>query len=214
MECVEIILRIIIAWLANYFKKLMEIIMLKYIFAAVLVLNVSISNAATYQVLSGSISFDSVNTFSIPGIGSFTEGVFDGSASACCIGADVTATNSGFGSADLWSIPMTTYFSTTGVDGLNHNAPSIDLNSMTADFGSFYAYWNGQEIYQGGSASVVDLGNSIYELTWAGSEFTGGVKVSPPTAWTMQVSAVPVPAAVWLFASGFIALFGFARPGK
>jgi len=188
--------------------------MLKYIFAVVLALNLSISNAATYQVLSGSISFDSANTFAIPGVGSFTEGVFDGSASACCIGADVTATNSGFGSIDLWSIPMTTYFAATGVDGLTHNAPSIDLNNMTADFGSFYANWNGQEIYQGGTASIVDLGNSIYELTWSGSELSGGAKINTPTTWTMQVSAVPVPAAVWLFASGLIALFGFTRSRK
>jgi len=188
--------------------------MLKYIIAVVLALNLSISNAATYQVLSGSISFDSASTFAVPGVGSFTEGVFDGSASACCAGADVTATNSGFGVMELWAIPMTTYFAATGVDGSTHNAPSIDLNTMTADLGAFYANWNGQEIYQGGIASIVDLGNSNYELTWAGSELGGGAKLNTPTTWTMQVSAVPVPAAVWLFGSGLIALFGFARCKK
>jgi hypothetical protein len=57
--------------------------MLKLFFAVLLGLNFSSAHAATYQVLGGSVTFDSTPAFTLPGTGNFTEGAFDGSASTC-----------------------------------------------------------------------------------------------------------------------------------
>jgi len=185
--------------------------MFKYIVFAILCCSLSVSNAATYQVRGGSLFSDgSIPLTAIDGGGAFVEGVFDGSASTCCLGVnDASATVSGLQSFTVLSGTAYSYFASTGVDGAVHSAPTIDLTSMTADMSSFYIFWNGNEIYQGDMASVTDLGGGVYELTWTGIE--SGPKVSTIFDWTMQVSAVPVPAALWLFGSGLFGLAAFAR---
>lgn len=182
----------------------------KCVLGVILSLSFSFCHAATYNVLSGTMSLAGDIPVNISGGGSFTELSFDGSASGCCMGVnDSSATLSGLQAFDVFSSPAITYFSQTGVDGGVHSGPSIDLTSMTADMSSFYVTWNGNEIYQGDSATVMGLGNGIYELSWMSN--TAGIKNSLITEWTMKVSEVPVPPAVLLFLSGMLGLFGFIR---
>ena len=185
-------------------------LMSKYILALLLSLSLSFSHAATYNVLSGSMSLSNDTPILISGGGSFTEFAFDGSASSCCMGVnDSSATQSGLMDFDVFTSPAITYFSQTGVDGGMHSGPSIDLVNMTADMTSFYVTWNGTEIYQGNTASVIGLGNGIYELSWM--SMTNGIKNSLITEWTMNVSAVPVPPTVFLFLSGLLGMLGLMR---
>jgi len=189
--------------------------MFKFIFTFVIGFSISICNAATYQVLDGTATFDSTGsnpfTLNVSGGGSFTEGVFDGSAYLCCSGTnDTSATASGFQSLQFRAIPLYTYFAATGSDGATHMAPTINLTNMSADMTSFYANWNDNEIYQGAVANVTDLGSGIYELAWSGLD-ASSVFSSIQIDWTMRVSQVPVPAAVWLFGSGLLGLAAFSR---
>jgi len=48
-----------------------------------------------------------------------------------------------------------------------------------------------------------------WSAEWAPNGITRDLGLS--YTWTLQTSAVPVPAAVWLFGSGLIGLVGFAR---
>jgi hypothetical protein len=112
------------------------------------------------------------------------------------------------------TLPTSTYTAQTGVDAVNHPAPSIDLGAGTADMTSFYANWNGTEFNQGGIASVTDNGNGGYLLSWS-SKIVGGPFNNFTGSWTMDIKSaappVPVPAAVWLFGSGLVGLVGVAR---
>ena len=190
--------------------------MMKYFMLFIVYFSVSVSHAATYQVLRGTLMSDgTIPLVEIAGGGSFTEGVFDGSATQCCSSLiDVSATNTGLQSFVVLNGNAETYFASSGVDGGVHSAPTIDLSSMTADLSSFYINWNGNEIYMGDVAMVSDLGSGVYELSWSVSD--GALSANIPTIFdlTMQVSAVPVPAAIWLFGSGLLGLVAFSRRRK
>jgi len=51
---------------------------------------------------------------------------------------------------------------------------------------------------------LLSYGSDVHEATWALSAQTA-------TSYSMDVTVVPVPAAVWLFGSGLIGLVGLAR---
>jgi len=78
--------------------------------------------------------------------------------------------------------------------------------SNTADFLNLQAngYWSG---------SVLDSSNAWANFFGGGGQFSG-IDSNLKFAWAVRsgdVSAVPVPAAVWLFGSGLIGLLGLAR---
>lgn len=200
--------------------------MIKVIIACVLTIISSTSIAATWNVNGGSMNVYDPSGASpnggIPvlfsGNGAFSDGVFDGSASG--IATDSQATYVGIETYQYIGIDLFTYFAPSGKDGeidrvSGLNAPYIDLNTMTADMTSMFANWNSSfdyigEYNIGGIATVTSLDAYSYELVWSSIQATGpyqGMTVD----MTMQVSSVPVPAAVWLFGSGLMGLVGFSR---
>ena len=62
---------------------------------------------------------------------------------------------------------------------------------------------SGSTTFSGHSFSSLGLTPGVYEWTWG----TGATADS----FTVNIGAVPVPAAVWLFGSGLIGLVGLAR---
>jgi hypothetical protein len=110
------------------------------------------------------------------------------------------------------------YYAATGSDGLIHSAPTIDFNTMTADMDSMYANWNStpgniQEFNVGGLATVTPTGATTWELSFTHTQFDGPF-LGFTSVVNMQISQVPVPAAVWLFGSGLLGLIGIVRRKK
>ena len=107
---------------------------------------------------------------------------------------------------------------TAETDGVHPDAPfaavSGDLTgtALTLDLSSWTAYWNGTSFNQGGMISATTDGAGNFTATWdalvVGGAFDGQIG-----AWTINgtVSAIPVPAAAWLFGSGLLGLVGIAR---
>ena len=122
--------------------------------------------------------------------------------------------------------------------GIAKNTPTLDLVSgscvsnvcdITADFSAWEVYWNGSVFEQGPrpdntlpfelAAGTVDIVTGDYALDWS-SQILGGPFNGVTGFWHIEgqftnvsavPSAVPVPAAVWLFGSGLVGLLGFAR---
>jgi len=111
-------------------------------------------------------------------------------------------------------------------------APTIDLNLLTADMSSWMVEWAGTEFNQGNNtnfgacsvnpnfsllssiATVTDNNNGTYAVNW-NSCIEGGAFNGRIGHWQLDVvSAVPVPAAVWLFGSGLLGLIGVAKRKK
>ena len=166
--------------------------------------------AATYTVLGGSFHFgDSAVITSLTSAGNLVENSYQGS--------NVTASTAFFSeAADEYGLFLHPF--TAGPAA----APTIDLESMTADLRSFNVAV-GIDYNQGGIATVSHLSGNDYQLNWS-SLFTP-VNIGESAAydgmtgvWTMNVRApstvVPLPAAVWLMGSGLIGFAGFARRRK
>ena len=105
----------------------------------------------------------------------------------------------------------TAFFDTSG-SATGCTAPNFCLTN-TGPFSNLqsYAYWSATEYAPDTSnAWGFDMGVGVQGQP-------GNGKASNGYAWAMQsgdVSAVPVPAAVWLFSSGLLALVGFAKRKK
>ncbi len=161
------------------------------------------AQAATWNVLGGS--------FNMAGVGG-TPSIAAGNPGTLIEGSYQSA-GTILSNFIFFGNPVSTYTAATGVDGVNHAAPSINLGAMTADMGSFYAFWNGTEFNQGGNATVTALGGGNYRLAWS-SLIVGGPFNGYTGQWTMDVAPVPVPAAAWLLGSGLLGLVGVARRRK
>ena len=91
--------------------------------------------------------------------------------------------------------------------------PMHNIDSTDPDLALFtnvqpYFYWSGSELDNEwtGDAWVFNFGS--------GTQASGSKDGNDLFAWAVRpgdVAAVPVPAAAWLFGSGLVGLFGFAR---
>ncbi len=111
--------------------------------------------------------------------------------------------------ASLWydTLGNTAYFDTAGNPTGCAGAPTYCLTN-TGPFSNLqsYDYWSGVEY-------APNTGNAWYFSTSHGGQGNGN-KYNVLYGWAVRsgdVSAVPVPAAVWLFGSGLIGLLGVAR---
>jgi len=120
--------------------------------------------------------------------------------------------------------------------GLTKNAPTLNMDSsscvdsvcdIAVDLSSWEVFWNGSVFEQGPrpdntisdfelAMGTVDVVSGEYILNWK-SQILGGPFSGVDGFWHLEgqftniSSVVPVPAAVWLFASGLIGLVSFAR---
>lgn len=102
-------------------------------------------------------------------------------------------------------------FGSTGID-----AGAIDNTSGTVDGIMVNTFSNviGDFVIATVEFEAMNAGSSFLLLTELGINpwASGGSLINPSYASSqVDVSAVPVPAAVWLFGSGLIGLFGFAK---
>ncbi len=117
------------------------------------------------------------------------------------------------------------FFSAAGWQ--THAAGTINVatddgaGNVTLDMTGWNVHWNGGDIDMGtGAAAVVtcgvDCGNGdTYSLDYTAIVPSGGFTgVAYQLHTEGTVSAVPVPAAVWLFGSGLLGLVGIARRKK
>jgi hypothetical protein len=108
-------------------------------------------------------------------------------------------------------------------------APTADVNmgscvgntcSLSVELSSWEVMWNGSAFEQGPrpsntgafvlAAGTYDLATHAYALGWA-SQIKGGPFNGVIGYWHLEGTVVPVPAAIWLLASGLLGLFGLAR---
>lgn len=118
--------------------------------------------------------------------------------------------------------------------GVTNVAPTVDVDLsnctgsvcvLTADFSSWEVFWNGSSFQQGPRPSntgpfvlalgTLDLTTNHYELNWV-SQINKGPFNGVKGYWHVEgtYSAVPVPAAFWLFGSGLLGLAGATRCRK
>lgn len=136
--------------------------------------------------------------------------------------------------ADWYSLPMGLYTAPASLGDTNTPpgtyiggpVPSGSLDSVAGtiamDLSSFFGNWNDGDYITGtgrndGITSAMatgtwDPGTHAYVLHWDSA--TTGPSCSPCIShWTLEgmASPVPVPAAIWLFGSGLLGLFGLQR---
>ena len=104
--------------------------------------------------------------------------------------------------------PVCTYTAQTGVDGVTHNLPDIDLVAGTADMGAFYAFWNGTEFNQGSTtATVIDNFDGTYKFFWS-SLIVGGAFNGKTGDWAMVVNCTTCPPSAAGVSVGLLATQG------
>ena len=109
--------------------------------------------------------------------------------------------------------------------GLPNGTVDTGAGTMTVDLGGFYMDWNGNSALLGtdpdgtNGTSTAATGNynpltGEFDIAW-NSYASSGPFNDQMHYWsltgTAEVSTVPVPAAIWLFGSGLLGLFGWAR---
>ena len=152
-------------------------------------------------------------------------------APGCVNDGGVTCNNTGEnpGIDAAWS-----FSGNTGMHSTNSasNILASTANTADIDFSGWFVNWNGGPIDMSGIAWEGNA-NGIANVTCGvdcavGDSFTltysatvpasdpgfGGVRYNLNLVGTVGASAVPVPAAVWLFGSGLVGLAGVARSRK
>lgn len=120
------------------------------------------------------------------------------------------------------------FFSNTGMHGSTSqiSLTADGASGGTLDMSGWYVHWNDVQIdmSSGGTAaltcSTANCDGGTYTATYAavvpndGTTNFGNVNYTLNLQGTITPSAVPVPAAVWLFGSGLLGLVGVARRRK
>ena len=117
------------------------------------------------------------------------------------------------------------FFSNTGMHGSTSQVTltADGSNGGTLDMSGWYVHWNGVQIDMSGGAtatmscSTANCDGGTYTASYAaivpddGTTNFGNVAYTLNLEGTITPSAIPVPAAVWLFGSGLLGLVGVAR---
>ena len=151
----------------------------------------TIASASTLTVFGG---FDSTGTTSVESVtltsvspGGFADGIFASTIS----GSDGTVSSSSSVNLPPSFSAVTNFFT---IDDWQLDLTSINVNAnATADV-----------LDLAGAGLMTLSGGTAQAVNWS---FTS----SGLTTYNMSITAVPVPAAVWLFGSGLIGLFGVVR---
>lgn len=156
------------------------------------------------------------------------------------VGGYLGDTTAGFMSATWFDTTVQFYTAASNMGGTSYPAGSIQggmvpsgtLNdiagTITMDLSALFAYWGGADFHQGTgkndgvtsslATGIWDSNTGLYSLSWFSNidpSVCGPLGATCSAEYTLEgyavASAVPVPAAVWLFGSGLIGLASFAR---
>jgi len=171
--------------------------------------------AATWQVLGGSVYVDPDSAAGSP---AFSSLLAPGSPGVLIEGSYQDQNPDEIFSATLVSDPnfysgYLMRFSTTPYDNFSSTVrppPSINLTTGFADLSSFRINWY-EVIFDSTGATNVPITQNpdgSYHLSW---QLLGGFSATGTATMTMDIAPVPLPAAVWLLGSGLIGLVGIGR---
>ena len=160
---------------------------------------------------SGTINPAALASMSVDGV------TYDGSAPPGGVGSETSYVPTSISTFQFGFFgPVATF--TASTDGINgpFTAVSGDITAgaMTVDLSSWTAFWNGTSFNQGSATPTVNYntGTTAFTATWT-ALVVGGAFNGQTGSWTLTgtATAVPVPAAAWLFGSGLVGLVGVAR---
>lgn len=122
---------------------------------------------------------------------------------------------SGFGDGG-W--PKESLYSTTFM----HDAPSAGVNAWDGAYGVSWTldpgtYWLVFDIADGVTDTTYmpgDAPSPLAKYAYSYPSTSGWTETGSAAKLGMRISAVPIPAAIWLFGSGLISLIGIARRKK
>lgn len=172
----------------NMIKKLLTVSILLFS-------SMGVAQAATWTVLGGTFNMINVggSGVSVGNPGQLIEGAFQGVVGVHSSTADAPIL------ADFIFNGSAVYIYThaTGIDGVTHPAPSINIGAGTANLSSLYVFWNGTEFNQGSANATVTALPSpgAYRLSWT-ALIVGGPFNGFTGSWTMDVTSGAVPPAV------------------
>lgn len=222
-------------------KGRLKMILKKYAFALAFLLITGTAHSAainSLEITGGSFSMSGTNDPLNPAaFANMTLGGYDGSAPAFA-GDQASFAATSIATAEFGFFgPIAIY--TAESDGIRSgfSAPSGDItnNNLTLDLSAWTMYWNGASVNFGSSSNYIDgsicvgsTGQCTTAILTSYDDITGNFSASWDavmvggwcngclSSWTVNgtVSAVPVPAAVWLLGSGLIGLAAFSRRKK
>ena len=175
------------------------------------------AQAASWQVLGGSVYVDPDLNASSPAFSAtLTPGTPGLLIEGSYQGYEEIFANQMVGTDDpdfAWNHQMRFYTGEYSNSGAMTPAPSIDLGSGYADLSSFGINWYEVNFNSDGATNVPIIQNpdGSYHLSW---QMVGGFSSTGTATMTMDIAAVPVPAAVWLLGSGLVALVGIGRRAR
>lgn len=117
----------------------------------------------------------------------FTDGQYNGQTPAP---NTVVSTYMAF---HYFDAPVSNYTAPTGVDGGSHPPPTFDLNNLTVNLSSFYAYWNGTEFNQGdANVALIDNLDGTFQSDHR-SLIVGGTFDGCTGRWKMRLDCLDCP---------------------
>ncbi len=178
-----------------------------------------VAQAATWQVLGGSVYvdpdplasspfFSGVLTPGTPGV--LTEGSYQDPIFGDEIFSPTTLTSGNPNFAWNYTMSFVTTPYANDPNSTLRPAPSINLTTNTADLSSFRINWY-EIMFESTGATAVPITQNLdgsYRLSW---QMVGGFSAMGTATMTMDIAPVPLPAAVWLLGSGLIGLIGMGR---